>query len=120
MAESNWDETVVLDVSHLSGFTGGDPDFECQVLDIFLDNAPGYLEILLSVEAEDWKTSAHKLKGAARSIGAWRLARAAERAEFMGSPASGDPKRNEVIKSMGERLAELVRFIKDHQLALRQ
>lgn len=119
MAESAWDETIVLDISHLSGFTGGDPDFECQVLDIFLDNAPGYLEALCQTGQEDWRATAHKLKGAARSIGAWRLARVAERAEHMGSPAVDDPRRKDITKLLGERLADLVRFIRSHQQVLK-
>jgi len=119
LGESKWDEAIILDNSHLSGFTGGDPDFECQVLDIFLANAPNYLEALCATNQVDWKSTAHKLKGAARSIGAWRLARAAERAEHLGSPATGDPRRTEIIKILAERLADLVGYIKNHQKALR-
>jgi len=119
LAESVWDETVILDLAHLSGFTGGDPDFECQILDIFLDNAPGYLENLSAIDQENWKTTAHKLKGAARSIGAWALARAAERAEQMGSPEPTNLRRVQIIALLENRLAELIAFIEKHQQILR-
>lgn len=119
MAESNWDETIVLDLDHLSGFTGGDPDFECQVLDIFVENAPGYLDDLCRIEQENWKMTAHKLKGAARSIGAWRLARAAERAEKMPSPPPEDPRRTEITNLLSQRLQDLTQFIKSRQHALK-
>jgi len=119
VTESSWDETIILDCDHLSGFTGGDPDFECEVLDIFLSNAPDYLETLCNSESERWRVTAHKLKGAARSIGAWRLARSAERAERMAAPMPGDPRRVAILKDLGERLAALVEFIRDYQIELR-
>jgi len=111
LAESGWDESVILDIVHLSNFTGNDPDFECQVLDIFMDNAPGYLEALSQTEQDGWKMRAHKLKGAARSIGAWQLARAGERAEQMSNPPAHDPKRIAILKTLEKRLADLGQYI---------
>lgn len=111
MKETNWDETVILDDEHLSTFTGGDPGFEAQILDIFLDNAPGYLAALRDTGVGEWKSTAHKLKGAARSIGAWRLAREAERAEHLGAPAVDDPRRATTLSELEVRLAGLVSHI---------
>ncbi|SDD57825.1 Hpt domain-containing protein [Kordiimonas lacus] len=107
MAESDWDESVVLDREHLKGYTGGDAYLARDVLKIFLDNAPLYLDALSSAEGDGWRSSAHKLKGAARGIGAWRLARAAERAEMLGEPAANDPRRGPILDTLKERLAEL-------------
>lgn len=118
MAESNWDEAVILDVEHLSGFTGGDPDFECQILAIFVDNAPGYLAALSGTDDDNWKTTAHKLKGAARSIGAWNLARAAERAEKMRSPASGSIERSDILNMLEDRMKNLLHFVDTHKQQL--
>lgn len=111
MAESDWDETVLLDDDHLSAFTGGDSSFQKQVLKVFLDNAPSYLEILCEPGNENWRTDAHKLKGAARSIGAWRLAREAERAEQLGFPALDDPRRLQIGKELLIRLEETIAVI---------
>ncbi|MCJ9430303.1 Hpt domain-containing protein [Kordiimonas marina] len=118
MQESDWDESVILDAGHLRGFTAGDTDLEITVLTVFTDNTPGYLETLRASDGENWKSDAHKLKGAARSIGAWRLARVAERAEFMGNPAPGDPRRDAVLDELKGRLDELIRHIEDRCRAL--
>jgi len=118
LAESKWDEAVVLDVAHLSGFTGGDPDFESHILGIFVDNAPGYLKALARTEEDGWKTTAHKLKGAARSIGAWNLARAAERAEKMPSPAAEAAERRQILKTLEGRMKNLLHFIETHKKQL--
>lgn len=109
--ESDWDESIILDRDHLAAFTGGDPDFEKKILDIFLDNAPQYLASLRDTGASDWKATAHKLKGAARSIGAWNLAREGERAEHMGTPMEDDPKRQTILQELEKRLALLVSHI---------
>ncbi|MFC4349649.1 Hpt domain-containing protein [Kordiimonas lipolytica] len=111
MAESDWDESVVLDRKHLVGYTGGDEYLARDVLKIFLENAPLYLDTLEAAEGEGWRSSAHKLKGAARGIGAWRMARAAERAEMMGEPAADDPRRPKILGVLRERLGELAAAI---------
>ena len=108
----------MLDAKHLSGFTGGDPEFECSILDIFVDNAPGYLDTLFLEQNEEWKMSAHKLKGAARSIGAWKLARAAERAEKRAQPPAGSSEREKLRTTLYGRLEELIAVIKQHQSKL--
>ncbi|MBL4836933.1 MAG: Hpt domain-containing protein [Kordiimonadaceae bacterium] len=109
--ESNWNEHVVLDEAHLKEFTGGDADFERQILGLFMDHAPGYLRQLEQSGADGWHTMAHKLKGAARSIGAWRLAREAERAEQMGALCQVEPKRGKALKELTVRLGQLTAFI---------
>lgn len=112
MAESDWDENILLDTDHLAEFTGGDPSFQGQVLKVFLDNAPAYLETLCKPGNENWRTDAHKLKGAARSIGAWRLAREAERAEQLGFPASDDPRRLAIGAELATRLNDTIEEIR--------
>lgn len=112
MAESVWNEKVVLDHKHLTGYTGGDVELARQVLEIFADNAPTYLASLKASDCDSWRQAAHKLKGAARGIGAWRLARAAERAEFMGEPKLEDPKRQAILSELDDRLSQLLAEIK--------
>ncbi len=113
MAESDWDESVVLDREHLKGYTGGDSYLARDVLNIFLENAPLYLDTLSAAAGDGWRSSAHKLKGAARGIGAWRLARAAERAEMLGEPGEDDPRRSPILEVLSERLKELEGTIKN-------
>ena len=118
MAESDWDENVLLDEGHLAEFTGGDPGFQTLVLKIFLDNAPTYLSVLTEPGNENWRTDAHKLKGAARSIGAWRLAREAERAEQLGFPASDDPRRHAIGDELAVRLEDTINAIRAKETSL--
>ncbi len=112
VANSDWDETVILDDSHLLEFTGGDSALQAHVLGIFLDHAPTYLEVLCRRDNENWRADAHKLKGAARSIGAWRLAVEAERAEALGYPAQDDPRRSKSTRELLGRLEETISHVK--------
>lgn len=109
---SKWDESIILDESHLREFTGGDTALQAHVMQVFLGHAPGYLEILCEKGNENWRVDAHKLKGAARSIGAWRLAVSAERAEALGNPAVDDPRRNKCCRELIECLEETISHIK--------
>jgi HPt (histidine-containing phosphotransfer) domain-containing protein len=112
MSFANWDEKVLLDQKHLDEFTSFDYGLQNQVLSVFVSNAPLYLEKLCRPNNDNWRADAHKLKGAARSIGAWRLAIAAERAEKMAMLATEDPKRREVLKQLLERLEATVDYIR--------
>ncbi|WP_020401046.1 Hpt domain-containing protein [Kordiimonas gwangyangensis] len=105
--ETGWDESVVLDATHLRGFTGGDTDLEAQVLQIFQESAPTYLVALEAADASAWQGSAHKLKGAARGIGAWRLAVAAERAEHDEKAAGNSQCAAQHFEVLHERLQQL-------------
>lgn len=107
-----WNESVVLDPHHLQEFTGGDAALQAHIMQIFLDNAPNYLRVLCSAGNENWRADAHKLKGAARSIGAWRLAVSAERAEALGNPVGDDPRRMQCCRELFERLEETISHIK--------
>ncbi|WP_417457321.1 Hpt domain-containing protein [Kordiimonas sp.] len=111
--QSNWNEDVVLDPDHLRGFSGGDRDFEAQILAVFADKAPGYLADLSSAGETDWRSNAHKLKGAARSIGAWRLAREAERAEHQDGIHEDDTLKTRVLQELDSRLQQLLDTIKN-------
>lgn len=115
MPVPEWDETVLLDQKHLDEFTSFDRELQGQVLSIFANNAPLYLEKLSQPDNDNWRADAHKLKGAARSIGAWRLAVAAERAEKMAMPAPNSPKRREILQQLLERLEATIHHILTRQ-----
>lgn len=71
-----------IDWPYLEEATGGDAALEAEVLALFASQARQYLEVLAAhIDDEDWPAHAHKLKGAARSIGARPLAQAAELSE---------------------------------------
>lgn len=74
--------TKPIDFTYLKRFTLGNRDLECEVLHLFADSAPGYIRALeQAVTPKAWHDAAHTLKGSARAVGAWRIARTAELAE---------------------------------------
>ncbi len=74
-----------VDLVHLSCQTMGDEELERDVLGIFVKQSSIYLKQLREArEAEVARQYAHQLKGAAKGIGAWELARIAEEVELSG------------------------------------
>lgn len=75
-----------IDWEQLDAMTDGDREFGTEMIDFFLQNAVGYLADLESQDSEDgWRKAAHKLKGAAQSIGARHVGAAALKAEKLGA-----------------------------------
>jgi HPt (histidine-containing phosphotransfer) domain-containing protein len=71
----------VIDEDHLRRVTLGDRSLEREVLEIFARQTVVLLERMAGVESAFAAAAAHTLKGSARGVGAWRVARAAERVE---------------------------------------
>lgn len=71
----------VIDLVHLARQTGGDRDLEHELLALFADQCVKHLNTIRHAGAPDGCDAAHTLKGAARAIGAWSVADAAERVE---------------------------------------
>ncbi len=71
-----------VDLIHLSRQTGGDRDLEREVLAMFLSQCHQAVEAIAHADGERARReNAHRLKGCARAIGAWRVAVEAERVE---------------------------------------
>jgi HPt (histidine-containing phosphotransfer) domain-containing protein len=68
----------VIDERHPIGMTLGDARLEREVLGLFLSQAALMLDRAGNASPNSAAAAAHTLKGSSRSIGAWRLARAAE------------------------------------------
>lgn len=74
--------TKPIDFTYLGRFTFGNRELEREVLYLFAQHAPAYLNSLkISTSSKAWHDAAHTLKGSARAVGAWRVARSAELAE---------------------------------------
>lgn len=85
-----------VDIEHLNRYTGGDRAINEEVLRLFETSCTrivAELELLMEQSklpqsalqpAKAWANAAHTLKGAARSVGAFELAEAAEEAEKCG------------------------------------
>ena len=103
--------TKAIDLSYLKRFTLGNRDLEREVLYLFAQAAPGYLRQLReAAHAKAWHDAAHTLKGSARAVGAWRVARAAELAEKLRFGTETD-RRNLAVDNAAEALDEAIGFI---------
>ena len=68
----------VIDANHLERMTLGDRRLEREVLELFVRQTTILLTRIAGAEPPTAAAAAHTLKGSARGIGAWRVARAAE------------------------------------------
>jgi HPt (histidine-containing phosphotransfer) domain-containing protein len=72
----------VLDLSVLGMLPREDPNLFASLMSDFLINAGGYVRELAGLaETQSWCDLAHKLKGAAQSVGAISVSRVAREAE---------------------------------------
>jgi HPt (histidine-containing phosphotransfer) domain-containing protein len=74
-------KAAAIDENHLDRMTLGDRRLEREVLELFLRQTTLMLDRIMAAEAPVAAAAAHTLKGSARGIGAWRVARAAETLE---------------------------------------
>jgi HPt (histidine-containing phosphotransfer) domain-containing protein len=72
---------TVIDETHLERMTLGDRRLEREVLELFVRQTTIMLGRIAGSDPAMAAASAHTLKGSARGIGAWRVARAAELVE---------------------------------------
>ncbi len=94
---------VAIDEDHLGRMTLGDRRLEREVLELFLRQTTIMLDRIIGAEPSLAAAAAHTLKGSARGIGAWRVARAAEILELAaGCVDASDPERD-----LEDALAEL-------------
>jgi len=74
-----------IDREYLSEISGGDVEFEQDLVQTFLDVAPGLIDSFRSAsgasDAQGARHAAHTLKGSSRSIGASNFAQVCEQAE---------------------------------------
>ncbi len=73
---------TAIDLAHLARQTGGDHDLERELLALFAQQCVHHLRTIH--QAEDSRVrmdAAHTLKGAARAVGAWQVAEAADAIE---------------------------------------
>jgi HPt (histidine-containing phosphotransfer) domain-containing protein len=70
-----------IDLDHLSKMTLGERSLEREVLELFDQQATMLIGRMREAAPAVIAATAHTLKGSARGIGAWRVARAAEAVE---------------------------------------
>jgi HPt (histidine-containing phosphotransfer) domain-containing protein len=104
-----------IDRAYLERFTLRNAALEREVLELFAEQAPLYLERLRAANAATgWKDAAHTIKGAASAVGAWRVARFAELAELVDVEADlalCEGHREEAIAGVAAAIDEACRFV---------
>jgi HPt (histidine-containing phosphotransfer) domain-containing protein len=95
-----------IDLEHLSRMTLGEKSLEREVLQLFDRQATMLLARMKNGTAPAIGALAHTLKGSARGIGAWSVAKAAEAIE---QAAVSDP---EVVAAGIERLSAAIAEVK--------
>lgn len=102
--------TDPIDREHLAGYSGGDAALEAELVEFFAENAVLYIEELAAAgDAQAWRMAAHKLKGAARSIGALDLGNEAEKAERAFETLQASGSETEKQRQLDALMAQLER-----------
>ena len=101
-----------VDLVHLARYTLGNRSLEREVLGLFQTQSEIYLQCLKEAEKDkDWTDAEHTIKGSARGIGAWHVAKSAEAAEVM----KGNMRKTgslEVLRELEHFIAEANGYIK--------
>jgi len=109
--EQDVSEERPIDLVHLARYTMDDRDLEREVLNLFRKQSVLYLDRLRKAEsAADWSEAAHTLKGSARGIGAWAVARAAQAAEMLDGPVKARSSDN-AVHELAECIFQANEFI---------
>src|SRR5215212_825869 len=99
-----------IDFEHLSKMTLGERSLEREVLELFDQQATMLTGRMREAAPAVIAASAHTLKGSARGIGAWRVARAAEAVE---RAACNDTRLKHAVGSLGASVSEAKAVIAD-------
>src|SRR6202044_705864 len=91
---------TVIDDTHLERMTLGDRRLEREVLELFVRQTGIMLNRIAGAEPALAAAVAHTLKGSARGIGAWRVARAAEFLEHAASALCGEAEVEDAIEEL--------------------
>jgi HPt (histidine-containing phosphotransfer) domain-containing protein len=96
---------TAIDLDHLSRQTGGDQDLERELLALFAQQCVRHLRAIHQAEDRTARLdAAHTLKGAARAIGAWQVADAADAIEQR--LATADPRLEQAMDTLALAAAE--------------
>lgn len=108
---------AVIDIEHLSRYTGGDETLNAEVLRLFETQTTELVGKLRSVlearDAKSWKEVTHSLKGAARGVGAFSLADAAAAAEPI-DPVHDSANASIAIAALTSSAGAVQTFIRDY------
>ena len=106
-------ENSSIDIDFLQSIVDNDFDFQKELFSIFIENAERNVakmeEALSNLDNNSWYMSAHAFKGAAASIGAFKLSKVLEYAQK--HPEDSLEVKNEIIEKVREELEYALEFI---------
>jgi HPt (histidine-containing phosphotransfer) domain-containing protein len=101
-----------IDRAFLARFTMGNAALEREILELFAQQMPLYVEQLrVASSARAWKEAAHGIKGAALAVGAHQLAELAQEAERLEIEGSNGALRGQSAEAVAAASAEVCRHI---------
>jgi hypothetical protein len=106
-----------VDLTHLARMTLGDASLEREVLQLFNRQADMLMARVKGTDAALAAASAHTIKGSARGIGAWRIARDAETVELAATWADQGELELAVARldaSIGEAKVAIANLLRAH------
>lgn len=102
-----------VNITYLRSLTSGDRTAEKELLKLFLQEADNTMldmvHAVLNEDNEDWRKTAHKLKGAAASLGAADLSKLCEKAETYFK--ANDHEKEEILCALQDELASVRRYV---------
>jgi HPt (histidine-containing phosphotransfer) domain-containing protein len=101
---------AVLDIVHLERMTFGDHNLEREVLELFERQAAMLIDRMRRADPKAMAASAHVLKGSARGIGAWTIARVAQALELAAASSSREA-TDAAFEALTEKVAEARKVI---------
>jgi len=106
---------AAIDRVHFASLTFGDRALEREVLELFDLQAELLLMRIPGAPPQAMATLAHTLKGSARGVGAWGVARAAEAVERAAGAAGSEAERalaaKELARAVEEARAEIAALL---------
>jgi HPt (histidine-containing phosphotransfer) domain-containing protein len=104
-----------IDQDHLARMTLGDRSLEREVLQLFVRQTSLMLSRMTGAAPTLAAGCAHTLKGSARGVGAWRVARAAERLEAAAVNAMDmNVAMDELVAAVAEARAFIAQLLRNH------
>lgn len=107
-------QEIPIDLAKFEKITKGDREFQQQLLTIFMEDAPGFVEdikkALVTQDYESLERRAHQLKGSSASIAMFELSTIAEKLEKQGN--------NKKIEDYEDMVEQMEVILKQVQLFL--
>jgi HPt (histidine-containing phosphotransfer) domain-containing protein len=105
------DTSEPIDRVHLGRYSLGSLSLEREILGLFLAQLPLSIEQLrFAVTDREWQIAAHTIKGSARAVGAWQVARLALEAEQT-SGVADEEEREKFLAALDEACETIEAYV---------